>query len=93
LIQARDENGKPLLRDRRVTGVTDEAVAALGITCTPMHPETDLRRVGANFEEDRDAVHVLFTNHRTKDGNTFTGMNQNAGCGTAQDIMYALHSR
>jgi putative intracellular protease/amidase len=93
LIQARDENGKPLLRDRRVTGVTDEAVAALGITCTPMHPETELRRVGANFEEDHDAVHELFTNHRTKDGNIFTGMNQNASCGTAQDIMYALHSR
>ena len=92
-IQARDENGAPLLRGRRDTGVTDEAVEALGISCTPKHPETELRRVGALFEEDHDAVHELFTNYRTRDGNLFTGMNQNASCGTAQDIMYALLDR
>ncbi len=90
LIQARDENGAPLLKGRRATGVTDEAVAALGITCTPLHPETELRRVGAIFEEDHEGVHELFTNYRTRDGNLFTGMNQNASCATAQDILYAL---
>ncbi len=90
LIQARDENGAPLLQGRRATGVTNEAVAALGITCTPQHPEEELRRVGAIFEEDHDAVHELFTNYRTRDGNLFTGMNQNASCSTAQDIMHAL---
>lgn len=90
LIQARDETGAPLLKGRRATGVTDEAVAALGITCTPQHPETELRRVGALFEEDHEGVHELFTNYRTRDGNLFTGMNQNASCATAQDILYAL---
>ena len=49
--------------------------------------------MGALFEEDHDAVHELFTNYRTRDGNLFTGMNQNASCGTAQDIMYALLDR
>ncbi|NRA02644.1 MAG: DJ-1/PfpI family protein [Myxococcales bacterium] len=93
LIQARDESGAPLLRGRRVTGVTDEAVEALGITCTPQHPETELRRVGAIFEEDHEGEHELFTNYRTRDGNLFTGMNQNASCSTAQDIMYALLAR
>ena len=93
LIQARDENGAPLLEGRRATGVTDEAVEALGITCTPQHPETELRRVGAVFEESHEGVHELFTNYRTRDGNLFTGMNQNASCSTAQDIMYALLER
>jgi putative intracellular protease/amidase len=90
LINARDENGAPLLAGRRVTAVTDEAVEALGITCTPQHPETELRRAKAIFEEDHEGVHEMFTNYRTRDGNLFTGMNQNASCGTAQDILYAL---
>ena len=93
LIQARNTDGEPLVQGRRVTGVTDEAVAALGITCTPQHPETELRRVGALFEEDHEGVHELFTNYRTQDGNLFTGMNQNASCATAQDIMHALLGR
>ena len=75
------------------TCVTDEAVEALGITCTPMHPETEMRRLGVVFEEDHDAAHELFTNHRTRDGNLFTGMNQNASCSTAQDVMTALAQR
>ena len=90
LIQARKVDGTPLLEGVRATGVTDEAVEALGITCTPMHPETEMRRVGAIFEEDHDAPHELFTNYRTRDGNVFTGMNQNASCSTAQDVMHAL---
>jgi putative intracellular protease/amidase len=90
LIQARKTDGTPLLEGVRATGVTDEAVKALGITCTPMHPETELRRLGAIFEEDHQGVHELFTNFRTRDGNLFTGMNQNASCSTAQDVMYAL---
>ena len=90
LIQARKVDGTPLLEGVRATGVTDEAVEALGITCTPMHPETEMRRVGVIFEEDHDAPHELFTNYRTRDGNLFTGMNQNASCSTAQDVMHAL---
>ena len=54
-------------------------VYALGL-----HPEC---------EENHDAFHELFTNYRTRDGNLFTGMNQNASCGRAQDILYALQSR
>ncbi|MDE0884871.1 MAG: type 1 glutamine amidotransferase domain-containing protein [Myxococcota bacterium] len=93
LIRARKVDGTPLLEGVRATGVTDEAVAALGITCTPMHPETEMRKVGAIFEEDHDAVHEFFTNYRTQDGNLFTGMNQNASCSTAQDIMLSLLSQ
>jgi putative intracellular protease/amidase len=93
LIKARKSDGTPLLEGVRATGVTDEAVAALGITCTPMHPETEMRKVGVIFEEEHDAVHEFFTNHRTQDGNLFTGMNQNASCSTAQDIMLSLLSR
>ena len=90
LIQARKPDGTPLLEGVRATGVTNEAVEALGITCTPMHPETEMRRAGAIFEEDHQAAHEFFTNYRTRDGNLFTGMNQNASCSTAQDVMYAL---
>jgi hypothetical protein len=58
-----------------------------------MHPETEMRRVGAIFEEDQKGLHALFTNYRTQDGNIFTGMNQNASCATAQDIMVSLRDR
>ena len=92
LIKARKPDGTPLLEGVRATGVTDEAVAALGITCTPMHPETEMRKVGVVFEEEHDALHEFLTNHRTQDGNIFTGMNQNASCSTAQDIMFSLLS-
>ena len=85
-------NGQPLVEGRRVTGVTDKQVQELGITATPHHPETELRRMGARFEAStrfRDP----FANHWVVDGTLVTGQNQNAGPMVAREMMQLLAHR
>jgi putative intracellular protease/amidase len=89
LINAQDADGAPLVRGRKVSAVTDKQVAELGIGSTPHHPETELRRAGADFESEtrfRDP----FANHWVVDGNLVTGQNQNAGPMVAREMMEIL---
>ena len=51
-----------------------------------MHPETELRRVGAAFESST-AFRDPFANHWVVDGNLVTGQNQNAGPMVAREMM------
>jgi putative intracellular protease/amidase len=88
LLQAKDEQGQPLLKGRRVTGVTDKQVAELGISITPMHPERELRAAGALFEGET-AFRDFFANHVVVDGRLVTGQNQNAGAEVANLMMKA----
>lgn len=86
LLLATGPDGAPLVKGRRVTGVTDKQVQELGIESTPHHPETELRRAGAVFEGTtrfRDA----FANHWVVDGNLVTGQNQNAAPMVAREMM------
>ncbi len=86
LLLATGPDGEPLVKGRRVTGVTDKQVQELGIESTPHHPETELRRAGAVFESTarfRDA----FANHWVVDGNLVTGQNQNAAPMVAREMM------
>lgn len=76
-LKAVDADGRPFVEGRRLTAVTDKQVRELGITATPQHPETELRRLGAEFESAtgrRDAL----ANHVVQDGDLITGQNQNA---------------
>jgi putative intracellular protease/amidase len=86
LLQARDETGGPLVKGRRVTGVTDKQVEELGISITPMHPERELRAAGAQFE-GATAFRDFFANHVVVDGRLVTGQNQNAGAEVANLMM------
>jgi arylsulfatase A-like enzyme/putative intracellular protease/amidase len=82
-------DGRPLVEGRRISAVTDKQVKELGITATPMHPETELRARGARFESStrfRDP----FANHWVVDGNLVTGQNQNAGPMVAREMMRLL---
>lgn len=88
LLQARDGSGQPLVKGRRVTGVTDKQVEELGISITPMHPERELRAAGANFE-GATAFRDFFANHVVVDGRLITGQNQNAGAEVANLMMKA----
>ena len=88
-LQATDENGEPLLKDRHVTAVTDKQVRELGITITPQHPETEVRKAGAIFES-RTAARDMLANLIVVDGRIVTGQNQNAGAETAQRMMGVL---
>lgn len=86
LLQAEAADGSLLVAGRRVTGVTDKQVRELGITATPQHPETELRKAGAQFESAtrfRDAL----ANHWVVDGNLVTGQNQNAAPMVAREML------
>ncbi|MFL3012419.1 MAG: type 1 glutamine amidotransferase domain-containing protein [Acidimicrobiales bacterium] len=89
LLQARNSQGRPLIEGRRVTGVTNKQVSELGIDATPHHPETELKKMGADFKcthRFRDPL----ANHWEVDGNLVTGQNQNAAPMVAREIMKLL---
>jgi putative intracellular protease/amidase len=86
LLLARDENGAPLVKGRRLTGVTDKQVKELDITITPQHPERELRAAGALFES-KTAFRDMFANHSVVEGRLVTGQNQNAGAEVANKMM------
>jgi putative intracellular protease/amidase len=88
LLLAKDETGAPLVRGRRLTGVTDKQVRELGIDITPQHPERELRAAGAKFES-RTAFRDFFADITVVDGRLVTGQNQNAGPESAHKMMQA----
>jgi arylsulfatase A-like enzyme/putative intracellular protease/amidase len=86
LLRATGTDGRPLVDGRRVTAVTDKQIGELGIGSTPHHPETELRRAGAEFEcvtRFRDPL----ANHWVVDGNLVTGQNQNAAPMVAREML------
>ncbi len=89
LINATGTDGEPLVKGRKVSGVTDKQVAELGITATPLHPETELRAKGALFESQTRRRDPL-ANHWVVDGNLVTGQNQNAAPMVARELMQIL---
>lgn len=86
MLGATDSDGRPLVEGRRLTAVTDKQVRELGIESTPMHPEAELRRVGALFESSTRFRDPL-ANHWVVDGNLVTGQNQNAAPMVAREMM------
>jgi arylsulfatase A-like enzyme/putative intracellular protease/amidase len=92
LRNAKAADGRPLLAGRKVTAVTDKQVRELRITSTPMHPETELRKVGAVFEST-SRFRDPFANHWVVDGNLVTGQNQNAGPMVARAMVEQVLAR
>lgn len=88
LLMAKDADGQPLVKGKRMTAVTDRQVVQLGITSTPQHPERDLRAAGALFES-ATAFRDFFATHVVVDGRLITGQNQNSGHETAQKMIAA----
>ena len=89
LINATTVGGEPLVKGRKVSGVTDKQVKELGITGTPHHPESELRAKGALFESETKRRDPL-ANHWVVDGNLVTGQNQNAAPMVARELMQLL---
>lgn len=94
LVNARDRDGNLLVAGRRMTGVTDKQVKELNIEITPLHPETELRKAGAEFESTT-AFRDIFTTHVVVDDEKrfVTGQNQNSGLETAHTMMRILSER
>jgi arylsulfatase A-like enzyme/putative intracellular protease/amidase len=86
LLKATTPDGEPLVKGRRITAVTDKQVDELGIGATPQHPETELRKLGAEFELAH-TFRDIFANHVVVDGDLITGQNQNAGPMVAREMM------
>jgi putative intracellular protease/amidase len=86
LCSAKGLDGEPLVKGRRVTGVTDNQINTFGIAVTPKHPEEELRKLGAIYE-CQHAFRDPFATHTTIDGNLITGQNQNSGYETAHRIL------
>lgn len=88
LIKARDTLGNLLITGRTMTGVTDKQIAELGITMTPLHPESELRLAGVNYKSNT-AFRDFFADMTVIDEERrfVTGQNQNAGHETAQKMM------
>jgi hypothetical protein len=94
LVKALDKNGNLLIAGRNMTGVTDKQITELGITLTPMHPESELRKAGVNFES-KTAFRDIFATHVTVDieKRFVTGQNQNSGLEAAHKIIELLASQ
>lgn len=88
-LMATDVDGSPLVEGRTMTGVTDKQVDELGIGITPQHPETELRRLGANFVSET-AFRDFFATYVAVDDNIITGQNQNSSGETAQTLLRML---
>lgn len=86
LCGAKGIDGEPLVKGRRVTGVTNNQINTFGIAVTPKHPEEKLRKLGAIYE-CQHAFRDPFATHTTIDGNLITGQNQNSGYETAHRIL------
>ncbi|MEL6370248.1 MAG: type 1 glutamine amidotransferase domain-containing protein [Pseudomonadota bacterium] len=89
LCSAKGLDGEPLVKGRRVTGVTNDQINSFGIAITPKHPEEELRKLGAIYECQR-AWRDWFATHTTIDGNLVTGQNQNSGYETSHRILEKL---
>jgi putative intracellular protease/amidase len=94
LIHAKDREGRLLIADRRMTGVSDKQVKELGIEVTPLHPETELRRAGALYESQTAFLDMLATHVVVDDEKRFvTGQNQNSGLETSHKMMAVIAER
>ena len=93
-INAKDRDGNLLIAGRRMTGVTDKQIKELGISVTPQHPETELRKAGVIFESNT-AFRDLFATHVVVDDEQrfVTGQNQNSGLEAAYKILKLLSEK
>lgn len=94
LVSAKDTDGQPLIKGRKMTGVTDKQVDELGIDITPKHPETELRKAGVQFESRTAFRDMLATHVVVDDEKRFvTGQNQNSGLEASHKMIAIIAGR
>lgn len=86
LLSAKDDDGKPLVAGRRVTGFSDSEERAAGLdTVVPFLLETRLRELDGRYESTGD-----FQPFAVVDGRLVTGQNPASSALTAQLTLEAL---
>lgn len=73
-LKAEKADGTPLVEGLHITAVSDKQVEELGIAETPMHPETELKKLGADYQKN-EAFRDFFATLVVTDGNIVTGQN------------------
>ena len=93
-VNAKDQAGNLLVSGKAMTGVSDKQVSELGIELTPLHPETELRKAGAQYEKQTAFLDIFATHVVVDDEQRFvTGQNQNSGLETANKMMGIVAQR
>ncbi len=94
-IQARDTTGNLLIKGRTMTGVTQGQLDQLGIEFTPLHPEGELKKAGANYKANHHPISDMLATITVVDEEErfVTGQNQNSGHETAQKMMEILSKK
>ncbi|MEL6589264.1 MAG: type 1 glutamine amidotransferase domain-containing protein [Bacteroidota bacterium] len=91
---AKDRSGESLIKGRTMTGVTQNQLDQLDIAFTPLHPEEELKKAGANYQCStgrRDFFETLTVVDEEK--RFVTGQNQNSSHETGQMIMEIVESQ
>ncbi|OEC35806.1 Putative intracellular protease/amidase [Pseudomonas cuatrocienegasensis] len=86
LLKVRDNDGKPLIAARNVTGFSNAEEAAVGLTeVVPFLIEDEFQRLGAHYSKTADwQVHVL------TDGKLVTGQNPASSAAAAKALLALL---
>lgn len=93
-IAAKDKDGGLLIKGRTMTGVTQSQLDQLNVAFTPLHPEEELKKAGADFRSStgkRDFFETLTVADAEK--RFITGQNQNSGHETSQLILETIASK
>ncbi len=93
-VSAKDKSGEPLIKGRKMTGVTQDQLDQLNVAFTPLHPEEELRKSGADYQcskGKRDFFETLTVVDEEK--RFVTGQNQNSGHETSHTIMKILTNK
>ena len=82
----RSSLGEPLVKDKRVTGFSNEEEAAVGLTdVVPFSLEDALKKNGAHYERG-----TLWQSHVVVDGTLVTGQNPASSEAAAEDVLRLL---
>jgi len=86
LINAKAENGEPLVKGKKVTGFSDTEEDAVGLTkIVPFLLENEMKKLGAHYSKKAD-----WTSHTQQDGLLITGQNPASSEAVANLILKTL---
>jgi len=93
-IGAQKPDGTALVKDVKVTGVSNRQLKQLLVGNTPKHPETELKKAGALYS-CKSGLIEMFQNYNEIDEVHLivSGQNQKAGIETAQNAMQLLQQK
>ena len=88
LVNAHDENGNPIVKDREVTGFSNEEETSVGLTnVVPIQVENKLIEKGGIYSKADS-----FTSHIICDGNLITGQNPASSESVALAVLELLNN-